>query len=78
MRTTITQWVFIAASLLSVVFWNSAMNYQLALNVALGAVAAIVVAQVLQANKYRWAAVKSMAVSSTAERQVSSLVGPNL
>src|SRR5574340_1182318 len=56
MRTRITKWVSIAALLLAVLFWNSAANYQLALNVIVSIAAAVVAVQAFQTGKYRWAA----------------------
>lgn len=56
MRTQIVKWVSIAALLLAVLFWSSASNYQLALNVVVCAAASVVAVQAVQARRYRWAA----------------------
>ena len=56
MYTKVTKWVSITALLLTVIFWNSAANYQLELNLVVSVAAAVVLIQALQAKKYRWAA----------------------
>ena len=56
MHTVVMKWVSIAALLLAVMFWNSAANYQLELNLVVSAAAAVVLIQAFQAKKYRWAA----------------------
>ena len=56
MRTMIVKWVSIASLLFCVMFWNSAANYQLALNVVVSVAAAVVAVQAFQAKKHPWAA----------------------
>jgi len=55
MYTKVMTWLSIVALLLAVVFWNSAANYQLELNLVVCAAATIVLFQAVQAKKYRWA-----------------------
>jgi hypothetical protein len=56
MYTQVMKWVSIVALLLAVVFWNSAANYQLELNLVVSVAAAVVLVQTLQVKKYLWAA----------------------
>lgn len=55
MYTQVMTCFSIAALLLAVVFWNSAPNYQMELNVFVSVAAAVVVIQAFQAKKYLWA-----------------------
>jgi hypothetical protein len=54
--TQITKWFSIAALLLALLFWGSAMTYQLELNLVVCFAGIIVLIQALQARKYPWAA----------------------
>lgn len=55
MHAQVMKWFSIAALLLSVVFWSSASNYQIELNVVVSIAAAVVLIQAFQAKKYGWA-----------------------
>jgi uncharacterized protein DUF6804 len=55
MHAQVMKWISIAALLLSVVFWSSASNYQMELNVVVSIAAAVVLVQAFQVKKYRWA-----------------------
>jgi hypothetical protein len=50
------KWVSIVALLLALVFWKSAADYQLELNLLVSVAAAVVLVQAYQGKKYRWAA----------------------
>jgi hypothetical protein len=54
--TQMTQFVSIAALLVAVVFWKSAPNYQLELNLVVSVAAAVVLVRAFQVKKYHWAA----------------------
>ena len=56
MYTKVMKSVSITALLLTVVFWSSAANYQLELNLVVSVAAAVVLVQAIQTRKYRWAA----------------------
>jgi hypothetical protein len=56
MHAQVMKWVSIAALLVAAMFWNSAANYQLELNLVVTIAAAVVLIQAFQAKKYRWAA----------------------
>jgi hypothetical protein len=56
MYTKVMKWVSITALLLALVFWNSAADYQLELNLVVSVASAVVLVQAVQARKYRWAA----------------------
>lgn len=56
MRTKIAKCVSISALLLAVVCWNSALTFQIAVNVVVFMAATIVVVQAFRAKKYSWAA----------------------
>jgi hypothetical protein len=55
MYTKVMKLLSITALLLAVVFWNSAANYQMELNLVVSVAAAVVLLQAVQARKYRWA-----------------------
>jgi hypothetical protein len=56
MSSQITKWCSIAVLLLTLLFWASAANYQLELNLIICFTGVIVLVQAYQAKKYRWAA----------------------
>ena len=56
MYTQVIKWVYIAALLLAVVFWNSAADYQRELSLVVSFASAVVLVQAFQVKKYRWAA----------------------
>jgi hypothetical protein len=56
MHTVVMKWFSIAALLLAVMFWNSAPNFQIELNIVVSAAAAVVLIQAFQAKKYSWVA----------------------
>jgi len=55
MVTKIAKWICIAALLLTVGFWPSAVNHQLLLNVVVCAGALVIVMQAVRVKEYRWA-----------------------
>lgn len=54
MHAQVMKWVSIAALLLAAMFWNSAANYQIELNLVVTIAAAVVLIQAFQVKKYRW------------------------
>jgi hypothetical protein len=56
MHTQVMKGLSIAALFIAVLFWKSAADFQMALNLVVFAAAAVVLTQALQAKKYPWAA----------------------
>jgi hypothetical protein len=56
MHTRVMKWFTIATLLLTVLFWESARDFRLELDLVVCVAAAIVVAQAYEAKRYGWAA----------------------
>jgi hypothetical protein len=56
MQAGVTKWFTIAALLLTVLFWKSAQEFWLEVDLVVCVAAAIVMTQAYQAKKYSWAA----------------------
>ena len=55
MHAQTMKWISIGALVLAVVFWNSAANFQMELDLLVALAAGVVLIQSFAAKKYRWA-----------------------
>jgi hypothetical protein len=76
MSIQIVKWVSIIALLSAVLFWNSVVTFQLALNLFVCMAAAVVTLQAFQAGKSAWVGASGVIATLFGAFAVTALVNP--